>query len=166
MPTKKRPSKKRSSTFFYTLVGLFALSIATYFGVQHSQNPTQAVAGITAPTPTSALSTCVGLGDINNDGKINGTDVALTQRISVGLPKSTGENYTAEEKRRADVNRNGVVSGQDIILIQRKSVGLDAFFLNCAPTSTPTPTLRYATPTKKLLPTPTKGGPTPTAFKR
>lgn len=169
MPTKKKKVtrkkiQKRSSAFFYTLVGLFALSVATFLGVNHSQSLTQAVAGISAPTPTPtpSLSSCIGLGDINMDGKINAADVVLAQRIAVNLPKTKGSNYSTEEKRRADVNRDGKVNAQDIVLIQRKITGLIAFFPSCG--LTPTPTASYATPTKSQYPTPTRIflSPTPT----
>ncbi len=46
MPIKKKPGK-RSSTFFYTLVGLFALSSIVFFWLQHNET-TQEVAGISS----------------------------------------------------------------------------------------------------------------------
>lgn len=180
MPTKKkkagkkRTTKKRSSTFFYTLVGLFILSVSVFYGVRHTQS-TQEVAGVTAPLPTPTPNPCIGLGDINIDGTITAVDSLLAQKISLNLPKSTGVNYTFQEKRRADVNRNGTVNAQDIVLIQRKIAGLDLFFPGCAPTIAPTrrlpspttTTYRTPTPTRFLYPTltPTKGIPFPTITK-
>ncbi len=54
------------------------------------------------------------LGDVNRDGKVNGTDTNLIFRYVCGL-----EDFTEEEMKAADVNRDGKVNGTDTNLVFR-----------------------------------------------
>ena len=57
------------------------------------------------------------LGDINNDGKINISDVIRCLRMSLELDE--------QDLRVADMNGDWVINISDVILLLRKAIGLD-----------------------------------------
>ncbi len=76
--------------------------------------------GIYSNTQSYVLSTTPGnTGDVNEDGTVNGKDILLSERISLGLMTPTTAQMT-----RADVIADGSIQGDDIIKIQRMALGL------------------------------------------
>ncbi len=58
-------------------------------------------------------------GDINEDGKINGKDILLGERIVLGLMVPS-----AQQTIRADLSADGNIQGNDVVMIQRMALGL------------------------------------------
>lgn len=57
------------------------------------------------------------LGDVNDDGKINGKDVLLLRKYIVGLVDEI-------KTESADVNADGKINGKDVLLLRKYIVGL------------------------------------------
>ncbi len=98
------------------------------------------------------------VGDLNNDGSINGADASL-------LFQYLGRNDT-DSLGKADINIDGIVDGQDYSLLLY-SLGVNPvkpevnWLHNPTPTPTTQPTVS-ATPTIASTPSPTPEHPTPT----
>ncbi len=102
---------------------------------------------ISVQTFGETSSSTVTYGDLNNDGKINSTDLSVIKRHILDISTIPASNITA-----ADLNGDGSVNSADYSLLKRYILGLIIVF-PVSGTSTPTPT-----PTPKPTPTPT---PTP-----
>lgn len=61
-------------------------------------------------------------GDINGDGMVDVADVALAERIALGLDVPTSAEMT-----HGDINGDGVIDASDVEHIRRKAVGLETF---------------------------------------
>ena len=57
------------------------------------------------------------LGDVNDDGKINGKDVLQLRKYIVGLTKDITEDA-------ADVTADGKINGKDVLQLRKYIVGL------------------------------------------
>ncbi len=76
--------------------------------------------GLYSTVQPYALATVPGnTGDISEDGKINGKDILLGERIVLGLMAPS-----ARQAIRADVSADGSIQGNDIVMIQRIALGL------------------------------------------
>lgn len=81
-----------------------------------------------APTLTlSPVAFCNGVGDVNQDGKIDATDSLVALRINAGFIKPTDE-----QKKRADVNGDGSINSIDSLLILRYNAGFIKTFPVCS----------------------------------
>ncbi|MGC9066364.1 MAG: CARDB domain-containing protein [Candidatus Ratteibacteria bacterium] len=70
------------------------------------------------------------MGDINNDGEVDISDVILCLRMAIGLPLMVNSRqydppYTDRLKKLADMNSRRTIDILDVILILRKAIGLN-----------------------------------------
>jgi len=70
------------------------------------------------------------MGDINDDGEVDISDVILCLRMAIGLPvvinsQQYNPPYSDRLKKLADMNSEQTIDISDVILILRKAIGLD-----------------------------------------
>lgn len=100
-----------------TATGRYAF---TYAATDAAQTSSQAVGLITVYAAPPSVAT----GDINGDGVVDAADVALVERMALGLMVPT-----PTQKQRADVSPagspDGVIDASDVARIRLKALGLD-----------------------------------------
>ena len=57
------------------------------------------------------------LGDLNDDGAVDGTDATIVLREFGNILAGKGESFTPEQVAAGDVDRNGVIDGSDVTII-------------------------------------------------
>lgn len=57
------------------------------------------------------------LGDLNDDGAVDGTDATIVLREFGNILAGKGESFTPEQVAAGDVDRNGVIDGSDATII-------------------------------------------------
>ncbi len=97
-----------------TVVGTDAIS-AVYSGDSDD-------AGSSSSTEFNLTVKSVHDGDINDDGMVDVADVALAERIALGLIVPTSSQMT-----HGDINADGVIDASDLEHIRRKAMGLETF---------------------------------------
>ena len=70
----------------------------------------------TQPTTPSGTTVTILCGDVNNDGKVNGSDAGLLSRYASGWK---GYETKIKNLLAADINRDGKVNGDDAGLLAR-----------------------------------------------
>ena len=75
-----------------------------------------------AGRPTTSAGPAIVLGDLNGDGIVDVADVALAQRIALGLVVPS-----PSQLQHGDINGDGAINAADVMHIQRKALGLENF---------------------------------------
>ena len=94
--------------------GCEALETVTYAGSEEQWNDIEIGEGNESLEESEIVTTDILLGDVNGDGKVNGTDTNLIFRHVSGTTELNGD-----QRKAADVNGDGKVNGTDTNLVFR-----------------------------------------------
>lgn len=123
-PTMTKVSGSKTSIEVPYVAGTYKLFVVNSNGVKSSESksilrvkgsavyPSKTV--VVTPTATTS-----NLGDINSDGKINSTDIALLERHILGSSNLTGNSLI-----QADINKDSKITSSDLSLLERFILGI------------------------------------------
>ncbi|MBQ6180826.1 MAG: hypothetical protein IJK31_03970 [Ruminococcus sp.] len=116
----------------YIKVGPIGSSItntATTTTVKHTTTTTTTTKSVTTTTSTTTTKLVTtttttqpepveyDLGDVNNDGTVDGSDATIVLREFGNVLAGKGESFTPEQFKAGDVDQSGVIDGSDATLI-------------------------------------------------